>query len=45
MVNFIQPGALRAMSESPIGQIILGVAGAGFVLSLIIINRITRIDV
>lgn len=45
MVNLIQPGALRAMSESPIGQIILGIAGGGFVLSLIIINRITRIDV
>jgi tight adherence protein B len=45
MVNLIQPGALRAMSEHLVGQIILGVAGTFFVLSLIIIRRITRIDV
>ena len=45
MINTVRPGALRAMSENLIGQIILGVAAAAFVLSLIIIRRITRIDV
>jgi tight adherence protein B len=45
LVNTIQPGALRAMSENLVGQIILGTAAACFVLSLVIIRRITRIDV
>lgn len=45
MVNVIQPGALKTMSGDTVGQIILGVAGAGFLSSLIIISRITRIDV
>jgi tight adherence protein B len=45
LVNVMSPGALRTMSERLIGQIILGVAAALFVISLIIIRRIGRIDV
>jgi tight adherence protein B len=45
LTNLIRPGALRAMSENLIGQVILGAAAVAFVLSLIIIRRITRIDV
>jgi len=45
MVNSIEPGALRHMSGNLIGQIILGVAAACFVVSIVIISRITRIDV
>lgn len=45
LTNLIRPGALRAMSENLIGQIILVLAASAFVLSLIIIRRISRIDV
>ncbi|POM25060.1 Bacterial type II secretion system protein F domain protein [Actinomadura rubteroloni] len=45
MINLFQPGALRAMSASLVGQIMLGVAAVLFVLSLVVIGRITRIDV
>ncbi|WP_433327562.1 type II secretion system F family protein [Spirillospora sp. CA-294931] len=45
MVNMVMPGALRAMSENLVGQVILGVAAGLFVTSLLIIRRITRIDV
>ncbi|MFC0037862.1 type II secretion system F family protein [Actinomadura rayongensis] len=45
MVKLIQPDALRAMSSSIVGQIILGISALFFVLSLFIIRRITRIDV
>jgi tight adherence protein B len=45
LVNLMSPGALRTMSERLVGQIILGVAATLFVLSLVIIRRINRIDV
>jgi tight adherence protein B len=45
MVKLIQPDALRAMSSSIVGQVILGISALFFVLSLFIIRRITRIDV
>ncbi|TDD69423.1 type II secretion system F family protein [Actinomadura rubrisoli] len=45
MINQIQPGALREMSAHPAGQIMLAVGAALFVASLVIIRRITRIDV
>jgi len=44
-INFIQPNALKAMSGSPVGQIILGIAGGCFALSLVIINKITKIEI
>lgn len=45
LVNLLQPGALRIMSERLVGQILLGAAATLFVASLFIIRRITRIDV
>ena len=45
MINMIQPGALREMSEQLVGQIILAIAATLFVVSLVIIRRISRIDV
>ncbi|GAA2723398.1 type II secretion system F family protein [Actinocorallia aurantiaca] len=45
LVNLMQPGALRSMSESTIGQVLLGVAAVLFVSSILIIRRITRIDI
>ncbi|WP_242614458.1 type II secretion system F family protein [Actinomadura roseirufa] len=45
MINQIQPGGLREMSAHPVGQIMLAVGAALFVASLVIIRRITRIDV
>nr|WP_243719144.1 type II secretion system F family protein [Actinomadura sp. 7K534] len=45
MVNVIMPGALRVMSGKPSGQVILAVAAALFITSLVIIRRMTRIDV
>jgi tight adherence protein B len=45
LTNLIRPGALRSMSENLIGQIVLGLAAAMFILSLVIIRRISRIDV
>lgn len=45
VVNLVSPGVLRTMSEHLLGQVILGVSSGIFVLSLIIIRRITRIDV
>ncbi|URM95759.1 type II secretion system F family protein [Actinomadura madurae] len=45
MVNVIMPDSLRIMSGKPVGQIILAAAGGLFIASLIIISRMTRIDV
>ncbi|MEV4253567.1 type II secretion system F family protein [Spirillospora sp. NPDC049652] len=45
MINFIQPGALRTMSHHLVGQVILGIAALMFTTSVIIVRRITRIDV
>ncbi|MBW8484953.1 type II secretion system F family protein [Actinomadura parmotrematis] len=45
LVNVIQPGALRTMSEHLVGQVILAAAAVLFVTSLIVIRRFTRIDV
>jgi tight adherence protein B len=45
LVNLVSPGVLRTMSEHLVGQIVLGVSSALFVTSLIIIRRITRVDV
>ena len=45
MINFMVPGALRTMSEHLGGQIILAAAAAMFVVGLVVIGRITRIDV
>jgi tight adherence protein B len=45
MVNLIQPGALRAMSEHLVGQVILALAAVLFAVSLVLIRRISKIDV
>lgn len=45
LINLLSPTALRDMSESLGGQIILGVSGACFILSLIIIRKITQINI
>ena len=45
VVNLVSPGVLRTMSEHLPGQIILAASSIVFVISLIIIRRITRIDV
>ncbi|GAA4365992.1 type II secretion system F family protein [Actinomadura verrucosospora] len=45
MINFMVPGALRTMSEHLGGQVILAAAAAMFVVGLVVIGRITRIDV
>lgn len=45
LIEQIQPGTLQQMSEKPLGQLTLVVAGALFVGSLLIIQRMTRIDV
>jgi tight adherence protein B len=45
LVNLVSPGVLRTMSEHLAGQIILGFSSVLFVISLIIIRRITRVDV
>jgi len=45
LVNIIQPGALRSMSEDTVGQVMLGLAAVLFVSSIAIIRRITRIDI
>ncbi|RFU37303.1 hypothetical protein DZF91_33605 [Actinomadura logoneensis] len=45
LINVIQPGALRAMSHHLIGQVILVIALSLFVGSVVIVRRITRIDV
>lgn len=45
LVNLISPGVLRTMSEHLLGQVILAVSATLFVTSLIIIRRITQIDV
>ncbi|GLW62191.1 membrane protein [Actinomadura rubrobrunea] len=44
MLNVIMPGSLRAMSENLVGQVILGAAAAAFAASVIIIRRLTRVD-
>ena len=45
LVNLVSPGVLRTMSEHLPGQVILAVSSALFVVSLVIIRRITRVDV
>ncbi|SEG43599.1 tight adherence protein B [Thermomonospora echinospora] len=45
LIEQIQPGTLQRMSENPVGQLILVVAGGLFAGSLLIIQRMTRIDV
>ncbi|TDD79594.1 hypothetical protein E1293_22880 [Actinomadura darangshiensis] len=45
MLNMIMPGSLRAMSENLVGQVILAAAAAAFTLSVIIIRRLTRVEV
>jgi tight adherence protein B len=45
VVNLVSPGVLRTMSEHLPGQVILGVSSVIFIISLVIIRRITRIDV
>ncbi|XRQ11800.1 type II secretion system F family protein [Actinomadura welshii] len=45
MVNVIMPGALRVMSGRPAGQLLLAAAAALFITSLVLIRRLTRIDV
>jgi tight adherence protein B len=45
VVNLISPGVLRTMSEQLPGQVILAISATVFVVSLLIIRRITRIDV
>jgi tight adherence protein B len=44
IVNVMEPGILRIMSTQLIGQLILAVSGTGFVLSLIVIRRLTRVE-
>lgn len=45
MLNMIMPGSLQAMSENVIGQVILAVAAVAFTLSVLIIRRLTRVEV
>jgi tight adherence protein B len=45
LVNLLSPGVLRTMSEHLAGQVILAISSALFIVSLVIIRRITRIDV
>ncbi|MFC5745644.1 type II secretion system F family protein [Actinomadura rugatobispora] len=45
LINIIQPGALRIMSEGLVGQIVLAVAAVLFTGSLLAVRRVTRIDV
>jgi tight adherence protein B len=45
VVNLLSPGVLRTMSEHLPGQVILAISSIVFVISLLIIRRITRIDV
>ncbi|GLZ08939.1 membrane protein [Actinomadura sp. NBRC 104412] len=45
MLNMILPGSLRAMSENLVGQVILGLAAVAFTLSVVIIRRLTRVEV
>ncbi|WUH97446.1 type II secretion system F family protein [Spirillospora sp. NBC_00431] len=45
MLNMIMPGSLQAMSENVIGQVILTVAAVAFTLSVLIIRRLTRVEV
>lgn len=45
MVNVIMPGALRTMTGHLLGQIILAVAAALFIGGLLIVSRLTRINV
>jgi tight adherence protein B len=45
LINFLSPNALRLMSSELPGQIILGIAGTAFLLSLIIIRKITKINI
>lgn len=45
MINLIMPGALRTMTGHLLGQVILVAAGVLFVAGLIVIGRLTRINV
>ncbi|MEV0663666.1 type II secretion system F family protein [Actinomadura luteofluorescens] len=44
LINLIQPGVLREMAGSTVGQAMLGVSLTLFVTGLVVIRRITRID-
>ncbi|MFD9123264.1 type II secretion system F family protein [Kitasatospora sp. NPDC059571] len=44
LINAIQPGSIRQMTASPLGQGILAVAAALYVLGTLVIRRITKID-
>lgn len=45
LMNIVQPGSLDLMATSLVGQIILVVAGAMFVLGVILIQRITKVEI
>lgn len=45
IVNAVMPGSLRMMSENLIGQVLLAISALLFVMSLLLIRRISRIDV
>jgi tight adherence protein B len=45
MINVLQPGALRTMTGELLGQVVLVVAAVLFIAGLVIINRLTRINV
>jgi tight adherence protein B len=45
MMNVISPGALDALSQNLLGQIVLLVAGVLFAMGFFLIRRITKIDI
>jgi tight adherence protein B len=45
MINVMQPGALRTMTGELLGQVVLVVAATLFIAGLVVIARLTRINV
>lgn len=45
LMNIVQPGSLDLMATSLIGQVVLVVASGMFILGIILIQRITKVDV
>lgn len=44
LINLIQPGSLRQMTASPIGQAVLCVSAAMYALGTLLIRRITKVE-
>ena len=45
LLNFIQPGSVRAMTGHIVGQVALVVAGGLFAIGFLLIRKMTRLDV